>query len=172
MKEVHTLYKLIVLYLLNRIMFSLNNGQLCAFMAEEQYTDYFTLQETLVDMVDSGLLVTDIIRNNTYYSLTESGKSTLEFFEQDIPTAIRRDIEVPVKKNRFQLREENAVIADYSRQPGEKEFTVSLQVKEKEDVLISLKLPVPEEQQAIRMCDNWQKKSSEIYQYLMQELLG
>ena len=50
MKEVHTLYKLIFLYLLDRVEFPLTNGQICAFVAEEQYTDYFTVQETLADM--------------------------------------------------------------------------------------------------------------------------
>ena len=36
MKEVHTLYKLIFLYLLDRVEFPLTNGQICAFVAEEQ----------------------------------------------------------------------------------------------------------------------------------------
>ena len=65
MKEVHTLYKLILLYLLNRVEIPLTNGQICAFVAEEQYTDYFTVQETLADMVETKLLEPEIVRNST-----------------------------------------------------------------------------------------------------------
>ena len=114
MKEVHTLYKLILLYLLNRVEFPLTNGQICAFVAEEQYTDYFTVQETLADMVETKLLETETVRNSTYYRLTESGKETLSYFKDDISTAIRKDIENYLKKNKMQLRDENAVLADYS----------------------------------------------------------
>lgn len=171
MKEIHTLYKLIILRLLSRSEMPLTNGQICAFIAEEQYTDYFTVQETLADMVEAQLLHTEIVRNSTFYSLTESGEETLSYFSEEISGAIREDIETYLTKNRLQLREENSVLADYCNNEQEG-FTVSLQVKEKEETLVALSLTVPEEQQAIRLCDNWKKKSTEIYQYLMQELMG
>ena len=161
MKEVHTLYKLILLYLLNRVEFPLTNGQICAFVAEEQYTDYFTVQETLADMVETKLLETETVRNSTYYRLTESGKETLSYFKDDISTAIRKDIEVYLKENKMKLRDENAVLADYSNLE-EGGFRVTLQIKEKEAYIVDLKLVVPDERQAIKMCDNWKKKSSQM----------
>lgn len=170
MKEVHTLYKLIVLYLLNRVEFPLTNGQICAFVAEEQYTDYFTVQETLADMVETRLLETESVRNSTFYHLTESGKETLSYFKDDISTAIRKDIETYLKKNKMKLRDENAVLADYSNLE-EGGFTVRLQIKEKETFVVDMALTVPDERQAIRMCDNWKKKSSEVYRLLMKELM-
>ena len=134
MKEVHTLYKLIFLYLLDRVEFPLTNGQICAFVAEEQYTDYFTVQETLADMVESKLLETELVRNSTFYSLTDSGKETLSYFKDDISTAIQKDIENYLKKNKMKLRNENAVLADYSNL-DEGGFSVKLQIKEKRIVL-------------------------------------
>ena len=170
MKEVHTLYKLILLYLLNRVEFPLTNGQICAFVAEEQYTDYFTVQETLADMVETKLLGTETVRNSTYYRLTESGKETLSYFKDDISTAIRKDIENYLKKNKMQLRDENAVLADYSNLE-EGGFKVTLQIKEKESCIIDLKLVVPDERQAIKLCDNWKKKSSQVYSHLLKDLM-
>lgn len=170
MKEVHTLYKLILLYLLNRVEIPLTNGQICAFVAEEQYTDYFTVQETLADMVESKLLETEIVRNSTFYHLTESGKETLSYFKDDISTAIRKDIEAYLKENKMKLRDENAVLADY-RNLEEGGFQVKLQIKEKESFIVDMALTVPDERQAILMCDNWKKKSSEVYRQLMKELM-
>ena len=46
-----------------------------------------------------------------------------------------------------------------------------LQVKEKENILVEVALTVPLEQQAIVLCDNWKKKSQQIYGYLMKELM-
>lgn len=170
MKEVHTLYKLILLYLLNRVEFPLTNGQICAFVAEEQYTDYFTVQETLADMVESKLLETELVRNSTFYRLTESGKETLSYFKDDISTAIRKDIETYLKENKMKLRDENAVLADYSNlETGG--FSVKLQIKEKEQCIVDMTLTVPDERQAIMFCDNWKKKSSQIYRQLMKDLM-
>ncbi len=170
MQEVHALYKLIVLYMLNKVEFALTNSQISDFILEERYTDYFTLQETLADMVESKLLDTKTIRNSTHYSLTELGRETLGYFGNRISKGIQKDIEEYLKKNKVKLRNENAVVADYfSNASGE--FTVRLQVKEKKDILVDLSLSVPLEQQAILLCDNWQKKNAEIYKYLMKELM-
>lgn len=170
MKEVHALYKLIVLYILKKVEFPLTNSQISAFILEEQYTDYFTLQETLADMVESKLLDTEIIRTSTHYSLTELGTETLEYFGHQISKAIQDDVEKYLKKNKIQLRNENSVIADYHKNEAG-DFTVRFQVKEKEEYVIDLSLNVPLEQQAIIMCDNWRKKNVEIYKYLMKELM-
>ena len=170
MKEVHTLYKLIFLYLLDRVEFPLTNGQICAFVAEEQYTDYFTVQETLADMVESKLLETELVRNSTFYSLTDSGKETLSYFKDDISTAIRKDIENYLKKNKMKLRDENAVLADYSNL-DEGRFSVRLQIKEKDNYIVDMTWVVSDERQAIMLCDNWNKKSSEIYRHMMKELM-
>ena len=170
MDDVQTLYKLIILTMWGKVDFALTNSQISSFILEEQYTDYFTLQETLADMVSSGLLQARVIRNSTHYTLSESGRETLAYFGNDVSPAIREDIEEYLRKNKLRMREENAVAADY-RRSGENEFTVQMQVKEKETVLVEVSLTVPLEQQAVILCDNWQKKSAQIYGYLMKELM-
>lgn len=170
MADVHALYKLIILAMLNKVDFELTNSQISSFILEEQYTDYFTVQETLSDMIESGLIESRTVRNSTRYSLTDSGKETLEYFKSDISGAIQRDMEEYFRKNKLQMRNENAVTADYFR-TGSNEFTAQLQVKEKEAVLIEVALTVPLEQQAISLCDNWKKKSQQIYGYLMEQLM-
>lgn len=170
MKDVHTLYKLMILYLIERIKFPLSNGQICAFFAEKQYTDYFTLQQVLGDMVESDLLQTEVVRTSTFYSLTEQGNETLDFFQSQIPKAIREDMDLYMKDNQYELREENAIIADYEK-TGTEEYTATLIAKERNTELIHLELTVPLEEQAIRICDKWKKKSSTVYQYLVRELM-
>ena len=47
MSEAFTLYKLIVLYMLEKVDFPLTNGQISEFILEKGYTSYFTLQQPL-----------------------------------------------------------------------------------------------------------------------------
>lgn len=169
-KEVQTIYKLIVLYLLDCVEFPLTNGQICEFILEEQYTDYFTIQQTLTEMLEMGLLEKEVIRNTSNYTMTESGKETLTLLQDEISDGIKADTIKYLKANKFRLREENAVVADYCNNENEG-YTVKLQVKERQNPIIDLTLEVPIERQAILFCDNWKKKSSQIYQYLMKELM-
>lgn len=170
MADVHALYKLIILQMLDKVDFELTNSQISSFILEEQYTDYFTVQETLADMIDSGLIKSNVVRNSTRYSLTDSGRETLTYFKKDISDAICSDIEEYFRKNKLKMRNENAITADYFR-TGKGEFTAQLQVKEKESILVEVALTVPMEQQAIALCDNWKKKSQQIYGYLVEQLM-
>ena len=68
------------------------------------------------------------------------------------------------------LKNEVSILADYYRATSQ-DFAVRCQVKEGEVNLIDLTLTVPDEQTAAAICNNWHKKSSALYGYLMEELL-
>ena len=70
----HSLYKLIVLYTLSRVSFPLTNAQISDLFLSENYTHYFQLQETLSEMIESGLLSSETKNHTTYYQMTDSGK--------------------------------------------------------------------------------------------------
>ncbi len=50
------------------------------------------------------------------------------------------------------------------------EFEAHLVAKEKGVNLIDITISVPSEETASSICDNWQKKNQEIYQYLIGQL--
>ena len=56
MAESLTLYKLIILYMLNEVDFPLTNSQISEFILEKEYTNYFHLQQAFSELVDSNLL--------------------------------------------------------------------------------------------------------------------
>ena len=65
MVETFTLYKLIVLYMLDRVDFPLTTSQISEFILDKGYTTYFRLQSALAELTDSGLLkieLTQIVR--------------------------------------------------------------------------------------------------------------
>ena len=82
MAETFTLYKLIVLYMLEKVDFPLATSQISEFILDKGYTSYFRLQETLSELTDSGLLKAETTHNRTLYHLTENGAETIHFLQQ------------------------------------------------------------------------------------------
>ena len=56
MAEPFTIYKLTILNMLDKVDFPLTNTQISDFFLEQEYTDYFRVQQVLNDLADSGLI--------------------------------------------------------------------------------------------------------------------
>ena len=170
MAEAQTLYKLIVLTMLSKVDFPLTNAQISDFILTKEYTNYFTLQQVLSDLVETELAEEHTVRNSTYYHMTSKGIETLNYFGHMVSEAIHEDMDKYFKDNAIALRDEMSVKADYFEN-NQSEYTVRLRVMEKDSAVIDLSLSVPTENQANSICDNWKKKNQKLYAYLMQELL-
>lgn len=170
MSESLTLYKLMVLYMLNKVTFPLTNAQISSFILDKEYTNYFTLQQVFSELTDSNLVKLKTVRNTSQYFITEEGQNTLEYFGSKISDVIKEEIDNFIIENKYDLRNEVSIIADYYKTTN-KEFAVRCQVKEKHSDLIDLTLTVPDKEQAASIANNWSKNSQEIYAYLMKTLL-
>ena len=51
-----TLYKLIILYMLQKVNFPLTNAQISDFILDRGYTNYFHLQQAISEMLDTHLI--------------------------------------------------------------------------------------------------------------------
>ena len=170
MSETLTLYKLIILKMLSQVDHPLTNSQISEFILEKEYTNYFTLQQVLCEVEETGLVTRSNSRNSSLYHITAAGLATLHYFGNKVSEAICQDIQDYLKTNDVELRETFLTTADYY--PGSKEdYLVRCQVREQDSTLIDLTLSVPSEKQAVSMCNHWKGKSQEIYAWLMQQLL-
>ena len=57
MAEPFTIYKLTILYMLDKAGFPLSNTQISNFFLEKEYTDYFRVQEVIGDLVNADLII-------------------------------------------------------------------------------------------------------------------
>lgn len=158
------------LYMLKQVNFPLTNSQLTDFFLKYEYSNYFSIQQALGELQDSSLIHTESTHNSTRYTITTEGESTLEFFGNHISLAIINDMDSYLKENRFRMREEVSVIADYYKSVSQ-DYMIHCEVKEGKSTLISLELAVPDKEQATQMCDKWREKSQEIYSFAMKSLL-
>lgn len=170
MSESFTLYKLIILYMLEKVDFPLTNGQISEFILDKGYTNYFKLQQTLSEMVEARFIHEEVTHNRTLYHLTEEGHETIQFFSNKLSSAIRDDIDAFFLEHKYELKDEVAVKADYFPNANQ-EFSVRCQVIENNMNLVDLTLTVPTEHEAQVIANNWRQKNEEIYALLMKNLL-
>lgn len=170
MSEAFTLYKLIVLYMLEKVDFPLTNGQISEFILDKGYTSYFTLQQAISEMVETGFIREESTHNRTLYHLTEEGTETIQYFKSNISPAIRKDIDTFIAEKAYELKNEVSVKANYYPNNAN-EFSVRCQIYEGNSALIDLTISVPTEEEAISVANNWSRRNQEIYAQIMANLL-
>ncbi len=168
-QEPMTLYKLIVLYMLDRVSFPLTRAQIEGFILEKEYTNYLTLQQAIGELCEIRLISTKTVHNRTQLMLTEEGRSTLTFFRNNIPEPIQEEIDNYLKENSMELRNETAVTGQYFKTAGGN-YQAVLAATERGETLIELKLAVPDEKTASALCDHWQRRNEAVYAAIMKEL--
>ena len=164
-----TLYKLIVLYMLDRVNFPLTKAQVGDFILEREYTNFLTLQQVIAELIDADLVVAKSNRNRTHLVITNEGRATLSFFENRLNDSIKEEIDGFFNANEMEMRNEVSILADYYKSVSG-EYEAHLVAKEKDVTVVEIKLSVPDEDTASAICANWHKKNQEIYQYLTGQL--
>ncbi|HIZ64297.1 MAG TPA: DUF4364 family protein [Candidatus Blautia pullicola] len=170
MSEPLTLYKLIILYMLEKVDFPLTNAQISGFILDKGYTTYFHLQQAISELIDSKLIVSKTIRNTSYLQETAQGKQTLAYFEDQISDGIKKDISDFFRENIIQMREELSAVADYYKSEGDG-YQVRCRLRKNEFSLVDLTIAVPTEEAASAVCLNWKEKSQDIYENLIEFLM-
>lgn len=156
--------------MLDKVDFPLTNSQISEFILNEGYTNYFTLQQTISELAESGFVREESTHSRTFYHLTEEGAQTLHFFKNDISPAIQDDIDTFLTKKKYELKNEVSVKADYY-QNSKGDYSVRCQVFEQGSTLIDLTITAPTEAEAQTMSNNWTKKNQEVYAAIMASLL-
>lgn len=165
-----TLYKLMTLYMLNKVNFPLTNNQISSFFLDKEYTTYFVFQQVISELLESKLISSETIRNTSYYKITDDGRETAELFTNKIPLAIIDDMDIFLIDNKYELRNEVGVIADYYKSTNQ-DYIVRCTISEGNIQLIDLNLSVPSEDIAEIMCNNWRDVSQDVYGTIMKSLM-
>ena len=155
--------------MLNRVSFPITPAQISEFILEKEYTNFLTLQQVISELADANMLHTQNTNNRTLLTITEEGRETLTFFENRISDTIKEEILEFFRSKEFELLDEVSIQSNYYKSTSG-DYEAHLLAKERGINLIELKLSVPDKETATAICDNWQEKNQEIYQYLIKQL--
>jgi DNA-binding PadR family transcriptional regulator len=164
--------KLLLLYLIDKMDIPLSNGQISQFALEEDYMDYFVLQQNLTEMTDSGFLDKFQDNNTTRYTILDKGIETLEYFEKRIPLEIRGKINKYVIDNRKTIKKDYEITSNYFYDHTNNEFIVKCGVYEDETMLMELNISVVSKEQAKTICANWKENVKTLYADILAALIS
>lgn len=161
--------KLMILYLLKNVSFSLNHENLSNFFLDK-YTTFITFQEILSDLVDTKLIDEYKTKTSIFYKTTADGADALDTFLIDISPEHKKELDDYIKENKFKLKEESMISANYSDN-NKDSFKIVLEINENKDETFKIEMDVPTTDAAITMCENWKEKAKSIYTYIIKQLL-
>ncbi len=161
--------KLMILYLLRNVSFSLNHENLSNFFLDK-YTTYIIFQDILADLVDTKLVEEYKTKTSVFYKATEDGSEALDTFINDITIEHKKELDKYIKDNKFKLKEESMISANYS-DSNKGNYKVSLEINENKDETFKIELDVPTLDAAVTICENWKEKAKAIYTHIIRQLL-
>ncbi len=166
-----TLYKLMILYMLKTSEIGLNTSQISDFMVMKDYTQFLTQQQVLSELLETDLIHHQKVEGQTIYSITEVGEKTLACFQDDIPTAVIKDIKRYIKENISVIRNELSVFSSYT-QISEKKYLSECIINEQDEQLLEIRICLPGKDLAETVSQNWKAKSQQVYEMLLNQLLS
>ena len=155
--------KLLLLYLINKIDSPLSRSQITDFIIQSDYMDYYTLQQTLAEMVEGSYLESSTDYNSTRYTLTDEGITTLEFFEKHIPQPVRTKINNYIKENSRDIKRSFDNATEVFPNADNTEFKVTCGVYDEGNVLLELSIVVDTREQVRLLQKNWKANAKTLY---------
>jgi len=144
--------------------------QVFGFIMDNDYTNYFTLMQACGELCDAGFIETRIIMNGPHLAILEDGEKTLQSFSDRISTAIKDDIAEFFRQNRLETKSSLNVNTNYYK-VSRGEYIAELSFKEENSELLMLKISMPTEESVRAMCENFEDKSEELYNIIVDKLL-
>lgn len=165
-----TLTKLIILYMLYKAENPMLKTSVFGFIMDKDYTNYFTLMQACQELCDANFIETRIIMNGAHLAILEDGISTLKSFSDRISTAIKDDVAEYFRDNKLEIKSTHNVNTNYYR-ISRNEYVAELSLKEEGSELLMLKITMPTEEAVIEMCENFEGKSEELYNLIVDKLM-
>lgn len=171
MKETNKVYKLSVLYMLSKVDMPLTTNRLSFFLLKDDYTDYFTFQQDLGELLCDGYIMSTESHGKTLYSITPEGRNAITLLSSEISDAMKKDIESYIKENKFSMHEDFSVQSRYY-QFGLNQYISNLYIEENGVKILEMNINSTTEEAAEKICSSWKNVSEELYPMIIGKLLG
>ena len=163
--------KLVILYIINKLNKSITNLQMVDLILDTTGIDYFSLQQLLLNLEEQKLIISNTQDGSRYYKITDSGKESLEFLQNLIPSFMLKRINSKIQSIQKKIQQKTVVFADYTPE-NENTFIVNCKIAENDLPLLELTINVPDKELAIFICNKWYENPSKIYGDIITMLSG
>jgi hypothetical protein len=161
--------KLKLLYILDYIDIPLTNNEITNYILEYGMMDYFTLQLLLSDLCEVKFTHLKPYNGNEYYSVSKSGKATLEMFGDKLPEYFINEVEKNFSGIRKHIKKQREIFGHYYKRKDD-EYIVSLQVTENSTTIFNISINVTDEITAKNIIRKWEAAPEKIFGQIINAL--
>lgn len=158
--------KIIVLYILENANKPLSIPQIVKFCEEFKDITYFDICGYIENLKANNYIKQIIDEQNTLYSLTEHGISTLKELLELIPGVNLYNLKKIINKNIIQFKTEYDIDTIISPIKDD-EFKVACYIRDGNDELVNISIYAGTKEQAKNISNNWNQNAEEIYSKLL-----
>ena len=175
--EAVAIYKLIILFMLDRAGGELAMPRISSFLIESGYANFETLLQTYNEIESNGFVEELQKGEKTFLRITSEGEETLGFFADQIPDGMKLEVRSYLRQVGREIANEESILGEYYRSTFG-DYTVHLTIRERSQTaggqaqpVLTVDLAVPNEEAARRAVQQWKERSGDIYSYLLSTLL-
>jgi predicted transcriptional regulator len=149
-------FKLIILYTIKESPTPIDNIKLTELLIDKFDMNYFFIQEYLIELLENQYVEELNDDNNIKYLITDKGTQVLDYLKDILGDKEKNILLNLFNNSRNPKQQKEDVIADYYlKESGE--YNVNLKLIEKDEILFSLYVSVPTENQAKLLCKKWKQ---------------
>jgi len=162
--------KLLLLYIFEKIKLPISNMQLTQIVLENNFMNYFTLQQYIVELTASNLLKNINEKGKDRLTISEEGKKVLSLFQNRVSEFKLEQLNDYIDNQISAIKKELTVTSDYTIE-NNNSYLVNLVASENNTTLIDIKLSVASNKQARELCYKWKHNSSDLYNKIIKLLV-
>jgi predicted transcriptional regulator len=161
--------KLLLLYIFCEIGMPVSNSHITQIILENNLINYFSLQQYLSELIDSGFINIKKHDKQHFLNITENGMDTLKFFMNRISPKKKEIVDDYMKKHFGNIRKQLETIAEFEPY-SDNRYEVILRIASGNDVPMEIKLISESKDGAKKICNNWKDNSKGLYEEIIKLL--
>ncbi len=154
--------KVLILYVLEKANKALTNDVLYKIVLAAVNMNYFYFQQFMLDLINVGYIYSFQKEDQTLYTITDSGKRTLDLTLDLLPGIIKLQADTNLKPILDSSEEEQSIVAEYTPL-SENHYTIICKVVDNNETVFEIKTFAGSREQAKEIVDNWQNNANDIY---------
>lgn len=154
--------KVLILYVLEKANKALTNDVLYKIVLAAVNMNYFYFQQFMLDLINVGYIYSFHKEDQTLYTITDSGKRTLDLTLDLLPGIIKLQADTNLKPILDSSEEEQSIVAEYTPL-SENHYTIICKVVDNNETVFEIKTFAGSREQAKEIVDNWQNNANDIY---------
>lgn len=171
-KEQQAANRVLILYILKELSLPVSNLQLTDILATRAFLDYFSQQETLVELLETGMIAEETDEaERKFYVITPEGTKAVDTLASLIPAPIRQNFDAHKKEIRDMVKRNWEINATQHIDEQDNHY-VRCFVRDGDTFLVDMKILAGNKKLASEMCLGWRKNTEEIYSKLIEQLLS